>query len=104
MKRENKTGQPRATDRKPPHQSDDQYGGQGVQKHIPDMVAKNTVAPNPMFNPERAVEHGVVLLGRAELKPDPSQPFQLTQLRPGDVSVVVPEKGAVERGQINHYT
>ena len=69
-----------------------------MQQHIEQMIAERGVAPQPVFDPKRRMQHRVELLGGAELKPDASQPGPRAQVRPGDVAGVIPKEPARQRG------
>ena len=64
------------------------------------MVAHSRVAPQPVLDPERAVEDRIILLRGTELEPDPTEAGGGLQLGLGHVGVVVPEEAAVDRGVI----
>src|SRR5580700_9243222 len=60
------------------------------------MIAENGVAPEPMLDPERGVEDGIILLHRPDFEPDPPQAMPGTQGAGGDVIAVIPKKTTVQ--------
>jgi len=71
-----------------------------VQSDIGKMVAKHSVAPQAMFDPESAVEQRIVLLRGAQVEPDAPQPVQGLHGRRRDVGGVIPNQAAMERGPV----
>ncbi len=55
---------------KPAQEHDEETCGQPVKRGIHQVIAKRLVSEDAMQGPECGVQHGVVLLGGAHLKPD----------------------------------
>jgi hypothetical protein len=96
MEREDPSRQPAAANAEPARDRDNAERGREVQCHVREVIAENAGAPEAMFDPERGVKERVVLLSRAEIKPDAPQPAERLQVRPGDVRRVVPEQRATK--------
>jgi hypothetical protein len=71
-----------------------------VLQDVDEVIAGHGVAPEPVLDPEGRVQERVVLLGGAEVRPDPREPAQRTKIRPRQVRVVVPLELARGRGQV----
>ena len=92
MQRENERGQPGPRNRQPA-QDQQQQGGRGrVQGHVEEVVADRRVPPHPVLDPEGRMQQGIILLGRADLEPDPSEPGQGAQRRRRHVVAVIPDE------------
>ena len=77
-----------------------QQGRQSVQEDVHQVIAERRIAPEFLFDPEDAVQQGIVLLRGPGFKPDPMQPIQASQRRGSHVALVVPDKAAVPCGLV----
>ena len=100
MQSKDQPGKPCAGNGKASDDEDEQTGCENMLQHIDEVVAQDGVAPEPVLDPKSGIEKRVVLLGRAEVRPDPPQTVQRLHGRRRDVSGVVPEQASVERGPI----
>ena len=57
----------------PPQDAEQQDGAEAVQEDVDEVIAGDGVAPEAVLHPERRVQQRVVLLGRAEVGPDPPE-------------------------------
>jgi hypothetical protein len=99
MEGEDGRGQRGPGNLEPPQDAEQQDGGEAVQKDVDEVIARGGVAPDAVLQPEGRVQQGVILLGGSEVRPDPPEPAQRAQLRPGDVCVVVPQERAERAGR-----
>jgi len=67
-----------------------------MESGVGQMIAVGTSLaarpPHPVFEPENAVQQRVILLVRAEFKPDSQQAVERLQAGFGQVAVIVPER------------
>jgi len=71
-----------------------------MQQYVGYVIADGSVAPESMFQPERAVEQGIVLLRCSHLKPDSPKTVQRAQIGLRDMGAVVPNEAALDRRKI----
>src|SRR5262245_36495054 len=74
---------------------------QHVQPDIDEVITGRLVAEEAMLDPEGRVRERVVLLRRAELRPDAPESADRLQLRPRHVMVIVPQHAAVPDGLVS---
>ena len=73
-----------------------------MQKNIEQVIAQHGIAPEPVFQPERAVQNRIILLGGAQIEPDSPDTMERLQFRRGDMTVVVPQESALEGRPISY--
>ena len=71
-----------------------------MEQYVGQMVSERRVAPQPVFNPEGAVQDGIILLGRMQVGPDPAQSRPGAQIRQRDMGRVIPNQTAPKCGPI----
>ena len=71
-----------------------------MKQEVNQVIAKWCVAPELMFQPEYRVNERIVLLRAPWLSPDLGKSIPGPQFGPGDMSVVIPDWGSVQRGEI----
>ena len=77
-----------------------QAGRGRVQRDVYQMIADHRIAPQLVFQPKRTVQHRIILLGRAQLKPDLPKSMRRLQRRESDMSSIVPQLCAPKRGKV----
>src|SRR5580704_4529586 len=66
-----------------------------MKNNVDQMVTQQVITPQSRLNPESRMGKWIVLLGRAELKPDTPKAAPGAQFRPGNVGVIVPNLSAI---------
>ena len=95
MQREQKAGEPRAGNVEALEHSHEEPRARRVQRDVHEVIAERRVAPESMKNPERRVSDRIVLLCRADGKPDAPQTRDRLQRRFRQVAIVIPQQAAV---------
>jgi hypothetical protein len=98
MQGEDRRGDRGAGHVEPAQHEEQQYGRQGMQGDVDQVVRRLRIAPRNVLDPERGMEQRVVLLGRARLEPDAPQTVRRSQLGSGHMRIVVPKEMAVDGG------
>jgi hypothetical protein len=73
-----------------------------MENNVDQMVTQQAIAPQPRLNPESRMGKWILLLGRAELKPDTPKAAPGAQFRPGNVGVIIPNLSAIPSWLIRH--
>ena len=71
-----------------------------MQNEVYQMIAERGIAPQLVLDPERAVQHRVVLDGGPHVEPGAVQSLPGAEFGARDVDVVVPEESALPGGLI----
>ena len=96
MQGEDHARQPSAGEREAADDQDDEAGGEGVLREVGEVVTKDGVAPQAVFDPEGAVQQRVILLGGVEREPDAPESVEGLEGWGGDMRGIVPKEGAAE--------
>ena len=69
-----------------------QNGRTGVHEDVDQVVAERRVTPTSVLDPKHTMQQGVVLLRRVQVRPDLPQTVQRSQLRSGNVCIIIPNE------------
>src|SRR5678815_343863 len=100
MQREDESSEPRVRNREALQYAREKNRDDSMQHEVEDVVAQWVVAPHPMLEPKRAVQERIVLLGGAEIRPNPPETGERTECGACNMRVIVPDKTRAQRWEI----
>src|SRR3989442_428555 len=76
-----------------------------MQHNVQQAISGRRIAPEMVFQPERAVKQRIVLLCGTEIEPYAPQPLKGLESRPREVGIIVPQHSATDGWPVgNQYS